>query len=589
MSFAALLRVSCALLVLLGLSPPVQAAGLLINGDRTLAGRMNYCDATGGPVAYVCTLSPPITAYLPGQCFSFKAPIANSGAATLAVNGLAAKTIQKRIAGTLTTLTAGDIGTGQVVDVCYDGTILQAQSLGGGAGSGTVTQVNTSGAITGGPITSSGTLALNSATAGFLADGGVTNLTCGAAQIGKMQVMDNGEVQYCDGATTSVLQRGLPTQTGLTWNVTAGTCTGDTNSGKLTVNGSNQIICGIDNGGAGGGGTITTVGTCTTGVCFSDTTPSTRLTYSPIAAPATPGASKASVYVDSTSKNLAVKDDAGVVKHGVQTKTQTAGQYVVAVADDGTVTSAAPTKADVGLSNVDNTSDATKNSATAILTNKQHVPRVVLGTPSANVITPNADSTDILYNYTLAAGTTIANPTATGSNPVDQQRLEFTFKTAAPQTLSWGTAFNTECGLPLPTSTSGDGATYDHFLFRYSTTSAKWCLLAASKAPSRRVTTLSSATTYTCPAAVSDQCEMAMVGATGTVTMAAPTGSPSNGDLLMLGLLCTNAQTLTWNAIFVASPNVPLASSCPADTTRLSLYGLRYSSLISKWQLISTN
>lgn len=40
----------------------------------------------------------------------------------------------------------------------------------------------------------------------------------------------------------------------LTLNVVPGTCTGDANGGKLTVNGSNEIVCGNDNGGAGGGG-----------------------------------------------------------------------------------------------------------------------------------------------------------------------------------------------------------------------------------------------------------------------------------------------------------------------------------------------
>lgn len=38
----------------------------------------------------------------------------------------------------------------------------------------------------------------------------------------------------------------------LTWNVTAATCTGDGNGGALTVDGSNQIVCSADDGGAGG-------------------------------------------------------------------------------------------------------------------------------------------------------------------------------------------------------------------------------------------------------------------------------------------------------------------------------------------------
>jgi hypothetical protein len=61
-----------------------------------------------------------------------------------------------------------------------------------------------------------------------------------------------------------------------------------------------------------------------------------------VAAPATPATGKGSVYVDSTSKNLAVKDDAGVVKHGVQTDTGTANNYISAIADNGAITKSRP-------------------------------------------------------------------------------------------------------------------------------------------------------------------------------------------------------------------------------------------------------
>jgi hypothetical protein len=103
------------------------------------------------------------------------------------------------------------------------------------------------------------TARVDSTEVGFLTDGGSTDLVCGASAQGKAQVMDSGQLQYCDGATTAVLRRGLLTQPGLTWNVTPGACTGDANGGKLAVNGSNEIVCASDIGGTGGGGGVASV------------------------------------------------------------------------------------------------------------------------------------------------------------------------------------------------------------------------------------------------------------------------------------------------------------------------------------------
>jgi hypothetical protein len=66
-----------------------------------------------------------------------------------------------------------------------------------------------------------------------------------------------------------------------------------------------------------------------------------------IAAPSTPAAGKASVYVDSTSKNFAAKNDAGTVNHGVQTRTASASNWIRSIADDGSTTISQPAIADV--------------------------------------------------------------------------------------------------------------------------------------------------------------------------------------------------------------------------------------------------
>lgn len=54
--------------------------------------------------------------------------------------------------------------------------------------------------------TAGGQLSTQSDEAGFLEDGGVSDLTCGALDWGQAQIMDDGSLQVCDGAATPVLR-----------------------------------------------------------------------------------------------------------------------------------------------------------------------------------------------------------------------------------------------------------------------------------------------------------------------------------------------------------------------------------------------
>ena len=71
---------------------------------------------------YVITLSPAPTAYIEGMLITFKANTVNTGACTLNVNGLGAKTIKKSVS---TDLSNSDILAGQIIMVIYDGTNFQ--------------------------------------------------------------------------------------------------------------------------------------------------------------------------------------------------------------------------------------------------------------------------------------------------------------------------------------------------------------------------------------------------------------------------------------------------------------------------------
>lgn len=82
-----------------------------------------YAIDSVGTDAYAITPTFPILSYQAGQTFTFKAGTANTGAATLNVSGLGAKTIKRQ--GTTTDLSTGDILINQIVVCVYDGTNMQ--------------------------------------------------------------------------------------------------------------------------------------------------------------------------------------------------------------------------------------------------------------------------------------------------------------------------------------------------------------------------------------------------------------------------------------------------------------------------------
>ena len=77
---------------------------------------------TGSSNAYVLTTGLSLAAYVTGQSFDIIASFSNSGAVTIAVDGLATKAITKN--GT-TALVTGDIVSGQAYRITYDGTRFQ--------------------------------------------------------------------------------------------------------------------------------------------------------------------------------------------------------------------------------------------------------------------------------------------------------------------------------------------------------------------------------------------------------------------------------------------------------------------------------
>jgi hypothetical protein len=109
-------------------------------GKADLLDSQNFCSDAGASDTYTCSLSPAISAYVTGTHYRFKANTANTGAATINLNSLGAKTIKKAAGGITTDLADNDIRAGQWVDMVYDGTNMEMQSTLGNAaaGSGTI-------------------------------------------------------------------------------------------------------------------------------------------------------------------------------------------------------------------------------------------------------------------------------------------------------------------------------------------------------------------------------------------------------------------------------------------------------------------
>ena len=125
-------------------------------------------------------------------------------------------------------------------------------------------------------------------------------------------------------------------------------------------------------------------------------------------------------------------------------------------------------KADVGLGNVDNTSDATKNSATATLENKEITARVQSVVSSATV-TPVGTSDDLVDITAQAVNLTLANPSG---SPTNGRAMIVRIKdNATTRTITYGTEYRA-LGVTLPASTTANKTIY--LAMVYNSNDTKW-------------------------------------------------------------------------------------------------------------------
>lgn len=102
-------------------------------GQQTQQSRIVICTDAGASDTYACSPTPAVTSYTTGLRVRLFANTANTGAATVNLSTLGAKTIVKLGGGITTALDDNDIRAGQYVDLIYDGTNMQMLSQLGNA------------------------------------------------------------------------------------------------------------------------------------------------------------------------------------------------------------------------------------------------------------------------------------------------------------------------------------------------------------------------------------------------------------------------------------------------------------------------
>jgi hypothetical protein len=417
------------------------AQGLLINGDRTIAGRLNFGSATGSTNAYVLTLSPPIAQLRTGLCVLFAANAANTGPATLNLNGTGVKTLKKRIAGVAQDLAAGDIGTGQLVTACYDGVNMQADIVNPGnvvslSLPQTWTALQTFTGVSLGASPQSVSVANETGTgttAGLLVSFTGAPSTATKAALSATSV-DGICVSGCGASGTAEIATG---------GITACTFENATVAGRLVIPGTS------------------TAGQCRdSGQTLASAIPMSTPIVGVVLVTGAAGSRNVNVYGErtyGTQVNLTtnVTGINPVVTGGTGAATFTAG-LLKGSGTSALTTVTAPSGAIVGDTDVQT------------LSGKRITKRAVVLTDAATV-TLNWDTTDLGILTTLSQTTNFANGSGT---PTNGQFIMVRIKSATARPVTFGTQYRGSVSAALPTTTSGGNLT-DYWGFVYNLTDAK--------------------------------------------------------------------------------------------------------------------
>lgn len=171
-------------------------------------------------------------------------------------------------------------------------------------------------------------------------------------------------------------------------------------------------------------------------------------------------------------------------------------------------------------------------------------------------ITPNADITDVLNIGALTGALSLANPTG---SPVDGQNLliRFTQDGTGGRLVTHGTAYTFDTSTPALGDPIAASSKWER-LYRYESSTAKWRCVGLWGAIDYG-TSVAYAATITPNSDTTDYLTIAAL--TGNLTLAAPTGTPVNGQKLMIDFTqdATGSRTITYNAAYAFGTDVTSA------------------------------
>jgi len=128
-------------------------------------------------------------------------------------------------------------------------------------------------------------------------------------------------------------------------------------------------------------------------------------------------------------------------------------------------------------------------------------------------------------------------------------------------------------------------------VYSQANAAADQCTLAVLQAEflalGLRIQTAATSTTITPTVGTADQVNQANTQATGTLTIANPTGTPTDGQRLTIRLTSTNVQTFAWGSQYHGSTTAALPAASSGGGKRDYL-GFIYCAATTQWDYVTS-